>query len=112
MKKDIYQSKAWKDIRRAYAIEKHCICERCGRAVYVDGVTGWMPRDRRLNSIVHHKEYLTEHNFTEDSIAYGEDNLELLCIDCHNREHKAKVIREDMMFDETGMPVPRPMAKR
>lgn len=42
----------------------------------------------------------------DDSVAYDEDNLELLCIDCHNREHYLRATRKDVRFDEDGNLVP------
>jgi len=103
---EFYQSKAWKDVRKAYALSKHCQCERCGRYVYVDGLTDYLPKDKRIKSIVHHKEYLNDTNYTEDSIALDENNLELLCIDCHNQEHFLKATRKNLMFDVNGNLVP------
>lgn len=84
-------------------LKQYCLCARCGRAVYVDGLTPYVPEEKRLIGIVHHKEYLTEENVMDDNIALNEDNLEGLCIDCHNREHKSSdVIRKDLYFDEKG----------
>ena len=110
----LYKSKAWKQNRIAFAISKYCICERCGRAVYVSGVNDYLPKEQRLRYIVHHKEYLNDNNYTDDTIAYDWDNLELLCIDCHNKEHTQKVsaIRTDLEFDENGNLVQRKQIKR
>ena len=105
-RKDIYHSKAWGKIRKTIWIQQGCLCNRCGRPVYVDGLTDWIPKDKRLIGIVHHKEYLTNTNYTDDSIAYGTDNLEGLCIDCHNKEHNDTSVRKDLMFDENGMIIP------
>lgn len=66
-----------------------------------------MPKDKRLKYVVHHKQYLTEDNYMIDSIAYDESNLELLCIDCHNEEHKTMSTRQGMVFDDMGMLIPR-----
>ena len=103
-RKDLYKSKAWKQNRVAFAISRYCICERCGRAVYVDGVNDYLPKQQRLRYIVHHKEYLNENNYTDDSIALDWDNLELLCIDCHNKEHneRQQSTRQGIEFDENG----------
>ena len=69
---DLYRSTAWLDVRQAYIIERNGLCERCGRP----GI------------IVHHKKYLTSKTAKQWDIALNTDNLELLCIDCHNKEHK------------------------
>lgn len=70
-----YQSIAWKRVRAAY-IEQHRLCERC------------LKQGRYTPSkFVHHIVYLTPENVQDASIAYGFDNLEALCADCHNEEH-------------------------
>lgn len=113
MRTDVYTSKAWKTIRKAIWIKQHCICARCGRAVYVDGVSDYIPKEKRLKGIVHHKTYLTESNYTDDSIAYDESNLEGLCIDCHNREHfNNGATRGDVYFSEDGQLVKRTTIRR
>ena len=101
-REQIYQSKAWKNVRLAYAVSKHCICERCGRPVYVSGVNDWLPKDRRLRYIVHHRTYITNENQNDESIVYDPNNLELLCIDCHNTEHKTSGVRQGLRFDDMG----------
>lgn len=107
MRKKIYSSKAWKDTRKYIWLKQSCLCARCGRPVYVDGITPYLPKEKRLKSIVHHKIYLNEVNYLDDDIAYNEENLEGLCIDCHNKEHFANdVTKDDVMFDEYGNLVP------
>lgn len=101
-RQEFYNTRAWKDVRKAYALSKHCQCERCGRYVYVSGLTQYLPKDKRLKSIVHHKEYLNNDNVYDDKIALDESNLELLCIDCHNQEHFLEATRKGLMFDELG----------
>lgn len=66
-----YLSSAWIKCRKAYYIYRFGICERCGRP----GV------------IVHHKKYLTPGNINDPSITMNFNNLELLCRECHNKEH-------------------------
>lgn len=71
--------------------------------VYVSGINDYLPKDKRLRYIVHHKEYLNETNFTNDEVSLDWNNLELLCIDCHNEEHKSNSpTRKGLMFDEMG----------
>lgn len=63
------------------------ICERCGG----------------LAVICHHKEWLNEDNYINPYIAYGWDNLEALCLDCHNKEHfGSNSIDDKLMFDDNG----------
>jgi hypothetical protein len=85
--KRFYQSKKWKECRNAYRVYRYGICERCGKP----------------GGIVHHKIYLNEYNIKDPNISLSFDNLELLCIDCHNAEHlAADVIAEGLTFDEDG----------
>ena len=112
MRKDFYNTKAWKRNRTAYAISQHCICERCGRPVYVSGVNEFLPKDKRLRYIVHHKIHLDETNYTDDSVALDWNNLELLCIDCHTQEHMEMATKDDVMFDEQGNLIKRTRVSR
>lgn len=98
-----YKSKAWNRVRRNYALSKYCICERCNKPVYVDGITEYIDKEHRVKGIVHHKEHLNQKNVLDDNIAYGTDNLELLCIECHNKEHNDPgILRNGYSFDEEG----------
>jgi 5-methylcytosine-specific restriction protein A len=83
-----YNSVAWHRCREAYRQSVFGLCERCGE-----------PGDE-----VHHKVYLTPENISDPAITLGWDYLELLCHDCHNREHggKCEALRADVMFDESG----------
>lgn len=112
-RKDFYNSKVWELVRVNYAKSKCCICERCGQPVYVSGVNDYLPKEKRIRYIVHHKTRLNEINYNDDSISLNEDNLELLCIDCHNKEHFGSMaVRKDLMFDEFGNLVKRKVVKR
>lgn len=84
-------------------MKQHCLCARCNRAVYIRGLTDYIPKDKRIKGIVHHKEYLDDINVYDDNVALNEENLEGLCIYCHNIEHfKSKSTRNDVFFDENG----------
>ena len=63
---------------------KHYICERCGKPA----------------QICHHKTYLNGTNVHDPAIALSFDNLEALCMDCHNAEHGAK--HSVTIFDRAG----------
>lgn len=83
-----YQGRAWQRCRAAYYAEQHGICERCGK----------------LGDIVHHKVYLNRENVNDPEISLNADNLELLCMECHNKEHfkNESEIDDALMFDEEG----------
>lgn len=85
--KHFYKSKEWKKCREAYYISQHGICERCGKP----------------GEIVHHKIYITPGNINNPEVTLNFDNLELLCQDCHNKEHhSSNVTAEGLMFDGDG----------
>lgn len=107
-RKEFYQTKAWKQMRKIIWLKQSCLCNRCHKAVYVDGISDYIPKGKRLKGIVHHKEYLTDNNYLDDFISLNEDNLEGICIDCHNKEHFEKAaIRNDLKFDEEGNVIKR-----
>lgn len=91
--KKFYASVAWKKCRDGYFKFKYGLCERCSN----------------LGKIVHHKIVLTQANIDNPDITLNWDNLELVCKDCHNREHLEKYspLRHDVMFDEHGQLVKR-----
>ena len=100
---EFYQSKAWKQVRKNIWLKQNCLCARCHRPVYVNGISNYIPKEDRLKGIVHHKIYLDNNNVYDDNITLNEDNLEGLCIDCHNQEHFTSLVtRSDVMFDEEG----------
>ena len=73
---------------RAYIIQRdYGLCVRCEE-----------PGD-----IVHHIVPLTPGNVHDDSIAYGDGNLELVCLACHNDEHRAGYATADgLAFNANG----------
>ena len=98
-----YKSKAWNQVRLNVWRKQYCLCNRCGRSVYVRGISEWIPKEKRLKGIVHHKTYLNTTNVYDDNIALNEENLEGLCIDCHNKEHDSKdILRDGYLFDNNG----------
>lgn len=79
-----YNSKEWRRVSAAYLSSKLYICERCGKPA----------------QICHHKKWLNESNVHDPETALSFDNLEALCIECHNAEHG---LRHDItIFDDAG----------
>lgn len=71
-----YYTPAWKKCRQAYKKKALGLCERClKKGIYSPG------------EIVHHKIHLTPDNIDNPEITLNFDNLELLCRECHQREH-------------------------
>lgn len=85
--KHFYKSKAWRQCRDAYFVYRHGLCERCGGS----------------GKIVHHKIWLTPENINDPNISLNWEYLELLCQDCHNKEHhRNEAVANGLIFDEDG----------
>ena len=103
VRRDFYQSKAWKLTKNNVWLKQNLLCARCHQPVYVDGIREWLPKDKRRRGIVHHKVWLDEKNIYDDDITLSEKNLEGLCKDCHEKEHHQDVAnRKEYMFDDNG----------
>jgi 5-methylcytosine-specific restriction endonuclease McrA len=75
-----YRSKAWRECRAAYIRKCGGLCERClEKGIYRPGY------------IVHHKIHLDSDNYMTPEVALSFNNLEFLCLDCHNLEHEDKI---------------------
>ena len=108
IRKDFYQSKAWKQVRKNVWIKQHLLCAICNMPVYVDGLSDYLPKEKRRTGIVHHKVWLDNNNIEDDNITLNEDNLIGICKECHEKEHHANMsCRKDMMFDEDGYIIKR-----
>jgi len=84
-----YKSKAWLVARNIKTSATQGKCERCGA----------------VGEEVHHKIRLTVENVSDTSISLNQDNLELLCRDCHNKEHNR--FTKEKEFDDEGNLIPR-----
>ena len=95
--KAFYNSAAWLKCRAAYIKSVFGLCEKC----------------REPGHIVHHKKELTPDNINDANITLNWDNLQYLCLDCHNRVPSDNyVTRDGLMFDEQGQLVPySPLSK-
>ena len=83
----IYNSARWIKTRKA-KLSINPICERCKEKGIITPAV-----------IIHHKEYITDKNYTDENIVYNLDNLESLCHQCHNEEH---FTINEYRFDENG----------
>jgi len=59
---------------------------------------------REPGYIVHHKIHLNARNVEIPEMSLCFDNLEYLCLNCHNEEH-FKTKRLKCAFDEKGRPI-------
>lgn len=85
--KSFYASKAWRNVREYVYRRDMGLCVRCGKP----------------GEIVHHIEHLTPRNIDDPNVALAENNLELLCRNCHAVEHEGEAATaEELEFDENG----------
>lgn len=84
-----YNSKDWHECRKAYLKSVNSLCERClSKGLYIPA------------QIVHHKIYLTEENYGDLELMLNFENLEALCLACHNEEHYKKRNKKRWKFVE------------
>ena len=94
--KAFYHSNAWLECRGSYISSLTApLCERhLARDEIVPGF------------IVHHKIDLTPTNINDPTIALNHENLEFVCLDCHNAEHAfgqdTEVTRPGLRFNDDG----------
>lgn len=80
--KDFYTSRKWHDCRVAFLKTRQGLCERCLKKGLI------VPAEE-----VHHKIRLSKDNVNDPKISLNFDNLEALCIECHDKEHEADRVR-------------------
>ena len=86
---NFYKSSAWKAARQIKFQDKNGKCERC----------------HRVGEEVHHKIRLTPANVIDPLVSVNQNNLELLCKDCHNKEHGR--FTKEKEFDDEGNLIPK-----
>lgn len=79
-----YKGYKWRKLSKLYMESKNYVCERCGKPA----------------SICHHRIYITPANISNPAITLNPDNLEALCMDCHNKEHGSR--QSKVIFDAAG----------
>lgn len=75
-----YTGKQWRDLSYRLKIERGGKCERCGWAVITKEDWAYL--------IGHHKVELTEDNVDNPNIALNPEHIEIICNECHNKEHR------------------------
>ena len=83
--KAFYHSSKWIKTSRAYAVSRYYICEKCGKQ----------------GKIVHHKIHLNEDNINDPNISLAWNNLQYLCVECHNRVH-GREEKNKIIFNASG----------
>jgi len=85
-----YKSKRWQSTREAYLRSVGGLCERClKKGLYHPAV------------IVHHKAYITPENINNPEITLAWSNLEAVCHECHEAEHRGQDKRYTIAPDGT-----------
>lgn len=72
----LYNSYAWQRCREAYTRQRGGLCERCLAEGKITPGTE-----------VHHRTRITPENLDDPAVTLNPENLELLCEECHQREH-------------------------
>ena len=92
-----YSSKAWQKCRASYKKSAQGLCESCRKAGRIEA-----------GVIVHHKVLLTPENIHTPEVTMSQDNLELLCRDCHAKMHEDMYRKNKRRYkvDELGRVTP------
>lgn len=91
--KKFYKGKAWLKQRDYIYKRDKGLCQDClEKGKITPGIE------------VHHIKHLTPDNINNPDITLSDDNLTLLCKECHHRRHtpKREVTREGLMFNDRG----------
>lgn len=75
-----YISKPWRDLSYRLKIERGGKCERCSFVA--------VTKEDWAMLIGHHKEELNEYNVDNPTVSLNPDKVEIICLDCHNKEHR------------------------
>lgn len=75
-----YCRKPWRDLSYNLKIERGGKCSRCSFQV--------IDRKDFKYLIAHHKIELAEDNVDDANISLNPNNIEIICHDCHNKEHR------------------------
>lgn len=89
-----YLSRAWKNCRAAYLKKVNGLCEICQSKGLI-----------RPADIVHHKIHLDDQTAKDPEIALNFDNLQAVCIDCHNALHFRKASPKRYKITDNGVEI-------
>lgn len=88
-------------IRRFYRSDKWKIA----RAMKIASVGGRCEKSGAIGTEVHHIIHLTEKNVIDPEVSLNQENLLLLCNECHNKVHGRFEGSRVYEFDRDGMVV-------
>lgn len=72
----LYKSQAWRNLRKVLIMERGQRCEHCGKVIADPS-----------KIVADHIQELTPENVANASIALNQENVQLLCYDCHRQKH-------------------------
>ena len=85
--KSFYNSSAWRKLRLHVCNTRHWTCEEC----------------ENYGDQVHHIIEITPENINDPMITLNENNLQLLCEECHNAKRRIDGdVNRGLRFDENG----------
>lgn len=91
-----YASKRWRELRDVLIIQRHGVCDRCGKD-YSDDTS---------QLIAHHKEHLTDETLSIPEVAVDPENIEIVCYKCHSHYHPEKgFVKRKQVFIVYGAPL-------
>lgn len=84
-RRDFYNGRQWRDKREAIKARDNYECQECRRQgkVAIDIYEPNKNGRKKIKLIVHHIKELEYH----PELALEDDNLETLCVECHNKIH-------------------------
>ncbi|MBO0387553.1 MULTISPECIES: HNH endonuclease [Staphylococcus] len=83
--RDFYNGKRWRDKREAIKARDNFECQECKRQgkVAIDIYEPNKNGRKKIKLVVHHIKELADY----PELALDDDNLETLCVECHNKIH-------------------------
>lgn len=96
---NFYRSREWENLLKLIKLERtdhdgNIICEYCGKPIV-----------KAYDCIGHHKQELTEENYTDASISLNPDNIALVHHRCHNFIHNKLGYSNRQVFVVYGSPL-------
>ena len=89
---NFYASDRWRHLRSNLILERGNKCHRCNKSFPSPSLIG------------HHIIPLTIDNIEDVNISLNQNNIEIICIDCHNEEHNRFNQQEQKVYIVYGSP--------
>lgn len=98
-KRKFYDSGEWKQLREEAKVRDNYECQPCKRAgrVTIDlGEYSEGAKRKKIQLVVHHVKEIYHH----PELALDLDNLETVCVECHNKEHGRDFKSKKLKWDD------------